>query len=451
MNPADCAHQRFIVLGAARSGLAAAQLLRRAGAQVFVSESSGRETKAREADLLDETRIPSEFGGHSDRVFQGDAWVVSPGIPISSPWIQKALDRGIPVFGELETASWFCRAPMVAVTGSNGKSTTTALLGDLFKASGRPCVVAGNIGDPFSKFADTLAPEGVAVLEVSSFQLETTRDFHPRVAVYLNLTPDHLNRHGTLEEYGRLKARIFENQGADDVVVYNVQDILVADSVRTARSRKLAFGVKDDPSLAGWVGEDRLMIRIGEKIETLLPKQDVGIQGEHNMSNVLAAALAAHVLDLPIPTIRSVLRRFHGLPHRMEAVRTIDGVLWVNDSKATNTDSVWYALGSYSGPIVWIAGGRDKESDFTVLADRVREKTKAIILIGEAASKMEKAFARLKPISHAGSLEEAVTQARHLARSGDVVLLSPACASFDMFRDFEDRGERFRTLVEKLP
>ena len=427
-----------------------ALLLDRAGAHVFVSESSGREAKGGEADVLDNARIPSEFGGHSDRVFKSDVWVVSPGIPISSPWIRKAMDKDIPVVGELEAASWFCRAPMVAVTGSNGKSTTTALLGELFKASRRPCVVAGNIGDPFSKYADSLAPEGVAVLEVSSFQLETIREFHPRVAVYLNLTPDHLNRHGTLDEYGRLKARIFENQEADDVVVFNVLDERVADSVRAARSRKLAFGVKDDRSLAGWIADGRLIIDVGRRSEILLPIPDVGIQGEHNMANVLAAALAARVMDVPMRTLRNVLRRFRGLPHRMETVRTIDGVQWVNDSKATNTDSVWYALGSYDGPIVWIAGGRDKDSDFTVLADRVREKTKAIVLIGEAASKMEKAFAHLKPISRVSSLQDAVEQARRLARPGDVVLLSPACASFDMFRDFEDRGERFRSMVEKL-
>jgi UDP-N-acetylmuramoylalanine--D-glutamate ligase len=438
------------VFGAASSGLSAALLLRRHGARVFVSEHKPQSDAAEATRLLQSAGIQAEFGLHSDRALDADWIVVSPGIPLSALPLQKAKEKGIPIFGELEAASWFCDAPIVAVTGSNGKSTTTALIGEAFKASGRRTAVAGNIGRPFSEDADTLMPGDVAVLEVSSFQLETVKSFHPKAALYLNLTQDHLNRHGSLENYGRLKARIFENQDPSDLLIFNGKDAGVTALAENACSRKLVFGVDRPGHECGFIRGGEMVLRVGGVEERVLPADALGIQGEHNVANALAASLACRCLGVGAKDLAGTLRSFRGLPHRLEFVRDLEGVGYVNDSKATNPDSVWYALGSFNRPVVLIAGGRDKDQDFSVLRERISEKVRCVVLIGEAADKMEKAFAGVKPISRAGSFEEAIRMARSQARQGDVVLLSPACASFDMFRNFEDRGDQFRTLVRAL-
>jgi len=441
---------RVTVLGAGRSGTAVAELLHKKGAEVFLSEEASIDEKQDAAEFLERIPIQSEFGGHTSRVFKADWLVVSPGVPLSSPVIQTAKEKGIPIFGELEVASWFCRAPIIGITGSNGKSTTTVLLGEIFKKSGRPCIVAGNIGQPFSKYVEKTYPDGVAVVEVSSFQLETIQNFHPEVAVFLNLTPDHLNRHGSMENYGRIKSQIFKNQTPSDYAVVNGQDSFVIKLARNIKSKRIIFGTEDKSTMCGFVRDDALTIRLNEKEEEILPVGELGIKGEHNVLNSLAAALAALVMDVDLDDIRSTLRNFRGLPHRMEFVREVNGVRWVNDSKATNVDSVWYALRSFSSPVILIAGGRDKDSDFTSLRERIKEKVRGIILIGEAADKMEKAFKDLKPMLRASSLKEAVDRARKMANSGDVVLLSPGCASFDMFKNFEDRGKQFKALVKEL-
>ena len=417
---------------------------------MFVSEKASVQEKQEEIEMLTRAGVSSEFGGHTSRVLEADWWVVSPGISQSSSLLQSVKEKGIPVFGELEVASWLCRAPIVAVTGSNGKSTTTALLGEVFRAAGRRCVVAGNIGQPFSDFVEETVPEGVAVLEVSSFQLETIRDFHPRIAVFLNLTPDHLDRHGSMEDYGRMKSRIFENQKPSDLLVFNGMDPRVVALVRRAKSRKVVFGIEDPSMGCGFVRQGMMTLRLEDEEEEVLSPEHMGIRGEHNVANALAVALAARFMGVDLESIRKVFRSFRGLPHRMEFIRNVDGVVWVNDSKATNPDSVWYALGSFSTPVVLIAGGRDKDSDFTVLRERIREKARGVILLGEAAEKMEKAFRGLQPVVRVRSLKEAVDEARKMAEPEDVVLLSPGCASFDMFRDFEDRGEQFKTLVRQL-
>lgn len=295
-----------------------------------------------------------------------------------------------------------------------------------------------------------LSPDGVAVLEVSSFQLETIRTFRPKTALILNLTPDHLNRHGSFENYARLKARICENQTEADFLVLNGQDQPVLNLAQQARSRKSYFGVDVPGQRCGFVLNGRLVLRMNGLLEDLVAIGDMGIHGEHNVANALAASLACRLMDVPKDSLVQALRAFKGLPHRLEFIRQLDGILYMNDSKATNVDSVWYALGSFDQPVVLIAGGRDKDSDFTVLRERIREKVRAVVLIGEAADKMTIAWGGLKPLVRADSLLDAVDKARTLARSGDVVLLSPACASFDMFRNFEDRGDQFRGLVRML-
>ncbi|MBN2200391.1 UDP-N-acetylmuramoyl-L-alanine--D-glutamate ligase [bacterium] len=440
---------RVTVLGAARSGLAAAELLKRHGASVFLSESAPAAEKAEAVQRLSAASIPAEFNGHSDRAFEADWMLVSPGIPPQASALKIAAGKGIPVAGELEAASWYCRAPIVAITGSNGKSTVTALTGEILKAAGLPVVVAGNIGRAFSEDAEKASPDGAAVIEVSSFQMETVRTFRPRVAVFLNLTQDHINWHGSFEAYGRAKARIFENQTAEDTLVVFAADAGVTRLAASARSRIARFDLKPSGDPCGFVRSGVLMLRESGADHELVPMDDLGIRGEHNVLNALASALACRALDVSLDPIRRTLRAFRGLPHRLEFVLECGGVAWINDSKGTNVDSVRYALGSVGRPVILIAGGRDKDSDFTVLRDGLKARARAVILIGEAAGKMEKAFAGACPTERAGSLRESVARARSLARPGDAVLLSPACASFDMFRNFEDRGDQFKALVRE--
>lgn len=441
----------MVVLGAARSGLAAAALLNRHGARVLVSEAAPEKQKTGAARRLRSLGIESEFGGHTGRIYNADGWVISPGIPLDGPVIREARERGIPVIGELELAFRFCRAPIVAVTGSNGKSTVTDLIGHLFAVHGVSARVAGNIGDSFAEHAESLDESKVAVVEVSSFQLETIDRFRPRVAVFLNLTPDHLDRHGSMEKYGKLKARIFENQTASDALVYNILDTRVTRLASASRGWRIPFGRRIEGHICGYEQGGRLKIRdIAQKEHDVISIQEMALAGEHNRLNSLAASLAVHAMGVDIASIRKGLMTYRSLPHRLEKIRTLHGVEWINDSKATNVDAVYYALSAFEKPVVLIAGGKDKQSDFTLLSPRIREKVKAVVLIGEAADKMEKAWRGLVPLTRAESLEQAVRLAAEASGEGDAVLLSPACASFDMFENFEDRGNQFRELVERL-
>ncbi len=440
---------RFVILGAGRSGIAAAKLLSKYGGYVFVSESEKISDKEREAELLERLGIPSEFGGHEFDINDFDLMIPSPGIPLSAPVIRDAVDK-IPIVGELEVASWFCESPIIAVTGSNGKSTTTALIGEIFRMDGRQYIVAGNIGNPFSDHVENVGSDGVAVLEVSSFQLETIESFHPKISVFLNLTPDHLDRHGSMEIYGKIKSKIFMNQTSLDYSILNGKDRRVLDLASEYEIQKVLFGVEKDLPICGFVKSGVIVLRMNEGDEELLHVSDMKIRGEHNTTNGVAAALSARLMGAAVESIRKALKNFSGLPHRMEFIREINGVRWINDSKATNIDSVWYALDSFDTPVVLIAGGRDKDSDFTLLRKIVKEKTKAVLLLGEAAEKMKRSFEGIDNIIMVRSLKEAVERAAEMAEPGESVLLSPACTSFDMFKNFEDRGDKFKKLVMDL-
>jgi UDP-N-acetylmuramoylalanine--D-glutamate ligase len=442
--------KKITVLGAARSGVAAAKLLAGKGAHLLVSEQAAYEKKEEEGHNLKALGIETEFGGHTSQIYDSDFWVVSPGISLSSPVIQNAKKQNIPIYGELEVASWYCQSPIVAVTGSNGKSTVTAILGEIFKNAAIPCVVAGNIGSPFSGSVERTVPEGVAVLEVSSFQLETIHKFHPKISILLNLTPDHLDRHGSMSIYGAIKSRIFENQSFEDWFIYNGCDDQVKALARKAKCKKAVFGLQDSTMPSGFIHDGQLTYTMDTAREMVMSIQDMRIRGEHNALNALAVLLAARLMDVPVNNIRNTLQSFPGLPHRLEFVREVDGIRWINDSKGTNVDSVWYALGSFLEPVILIAGGRDKDSDFSRLKKKIQERVRGIVLLGEAAEKMKEVFFGLCPIQTASSLQNAVEIASQIARNGDVVLLSPACASFDMFRNFEDRGDHFKELVRNL-
>lgn len=446
----DIQGKSIAVLGVGQSGLAVAKLLLRHGVRVFVSDSAPLDEKEEARELLNSLQIPYEFGEHSEKVLRHEGIVVSPGISLNHPILLSAQKACIPIWGELEVASWFCKSPIVAITGSNGKSTVTQWIGEVFQKSGLSTLVAGNIGNAFSEWVEKSVPEGVVVLEVSSFQLETIHTFHPFIAVFLNLSQDHLNRHGTLENYGKMKARIFENQTENDYAILNGEDDFVRLLTQSIYSKRVFFGHSECGEWCGFVRGGKLVLRLNGTEEELLSVSELALPGDHNLQNALAVALATRVFGINQEIISEALHTFRGLPHRLEWVRTLDQVRWVNDSKATNVDSVRYALGSFEAPIVLIAGGRDKDSDFTVLREEVKKKVRCGILIGEAAEKIEKAWERACPLIRANSLKEAVDMARKQAHSGDVVLLSPACASFDMFKNFEDRGEQFKKLVWSL-
>lgn len=443
------------VVGAARSGLAAAALLRRAGAHVFLTERDAI-PEATEA-LLVEQDILFEDRGHTDRALRADLVVVSPGVPDSSPVVARALRQGIPVRSELEVASWFCDATILAVTGSNGKTTTTSLLGHVMAASGRTTWVAGNIGTPLSAIVERTRNDDVVVLEVSSFQLDHVERFRPHVAIQLNITPDHLDRYGhDFEAYARAKLRLCAAQGPGDFVVYNRDDerlAAFADTLRPgAGPTPLAITLGEPGSTdAGFVRDSSLILRIHDSEEHLMRAEELALKGRHNLYNSLAAAVAARVTEVRSDLVRESLQSFEGVPHRLETVRELDGVRWVNDSKATNVNAVWYALESFREPVILIAGGRDKGNDYEPLKPLVRGKVRAVIAIGESAATVEHELGPCaEEAMRARSMAEAVHLARRVARPGDVVLLSPACASFDQFENYEHRGDTFRRLVADL-
>lgn len=449
----DVRGKQFTIIGAARSGLAAARLLRRHGANVFVTDSGSGSDEARAQ--LAEIEGSFEFGGHSPRAREADFFVISPGVPDDVPFVASLIADGLPLYSEVEVASWFCRAPIVAITGSNGKTTTTALTAHVFRKGGRRTSVAGNIGDPFSDVADRLDDQDLLVLEVSSFQLDHIASFRPRVSVILNITPDHLDRYqNDFQRYADSKARIFENQGEGDAIVYNADDRVVRERVSDRQNggvSTLAFSTEAAVEQGVFVRERDIVFRLTNQEETLMPYEEISLRGRHNLYNSLAASMAARFLEVSNDAIRESMRTFEGVPHRLELVREVDGIRFVNDSKATNVNAVWYALESFDEPIVLIAGGQDKGNDYDEIIPLVSAKVRALITMGSGAEGIEAALGPHVPwVARAESLDAAVKKARSVARSGDIVLLSPACASFDMFENYEHRGEVFRRAVERL-
>ncbi len=453
--PITLKNTNVTVVGGARSGLAVARLLASEGARVFLTERGAPAAGMEEA--LKAHKVQSEFGGHTARALDADAFVVSPGVPSTAPLVVQAQRAGIPVYAEIEVASWFCRAPIVAITGTNGKTTTTSLVGYVFRQSGRETVVGGNIGYPFSDYVRNVPEDGVAVLEVSSFQLDHIATFRPKVSILLNVTPDHLDRYDhDFNRYAQSKYRVFENQRAGDALVYNADDAIVADYLALVHPRRafraLAISQNSEPAEGAFVRDGQIVIRLHQQEETLMPITQLALRGRHNLYNSLAAAVAARVMEVRSEVVRESLATFEGVPHRLEFVRDVRGVRYINDSKATNVNAVWYALESFpSEKIVLVAGGRDKGNDYASLRALVREKVRAVVALGESADKVMRDLGGAAPISEkVPSMEAAIQRASQLARPGDVVLLSPACSSFDMFENYEDRGDTFKRLVMNL-
>lgn len=445
-------NKRVLVVGLGKSGLAAAKFLKARGAHVTVSDARPATLIAELPELVS-GGIAVESGSHGLLTFRRqDLIVVSPGVPNDVPELKQVRAMGMRIVGELELGSQFLEGEVIAITGSNGKTTTTTLVGEILKASGRPTLVGGNIGRPVVELADEASADTWSVLEVSSFQLETIESFGPRIAMVLNLTPDHLDRHGTFAQYAAAKARITENQTADDFLVLNAEDVETQKIAARTRAQIFWFSNKRRVKQGAFVHGDGVYFcaREGARPEPVMPLAEITLAGAHNVENVCAAVCAARLAGVDAETIRRAVGQFKAVEHRLEFVRELDGVRWFNDSKATNVDATAKAVESFAGGIVLILGGKDKDSDYTTLGPLLRERVKLGITIGSAAEKIETQLAPFAKIEGAGTLERAVARARELATSGDVVLLAPACASFDQFRNYEHRGEVFKDLVRAL-
>lgn len=442
-------------MGLGRSGQAATRALIQRGAAVTATDRRSPAELEGALPTFTEGAVRYQLGGHPESAFQdADLVVMSPGIPLESvKAIQAAQVRGVPVIGEMELGFGLTNAPIVAITGTNGKSTTTALAGEILKAAGLRIFVGGNLGRPLCDAVLERTPWDWIVVEVSSFQLETIRTFRPRVAVLLNVTPNHLDRYRGLEDYLGAKMRIFENQAADDVAVLNADDPFVMKRIDGIRSRRIFISRTPGTEPGVYLDSDRVMA-IGLPVSPIrieiLRRNEIPLRGSHVVENVLAASAIGTVCGCAPGQIREVVKGFKGLEHRLETVRRHRGVLYVNDSKATTVAALAKALEAFSEPIVLIAGGRDKGGDFNLLRDLVKDRVKMVLSIGEARTALRAAWGDLRPVIDVKDLEEAVKRAAVEAAAGDVVLLSPACSSFDMFRDFEDRGHHFKEAVNRL-
>jgi len=447
----ELAHKRVLVVGLGRSGIAVAGLCAARGAQVTVTDKRPAAALGEALGQLPPS-VVQELGGHKRETFLGaDLIVLSPGVP-EIPELAAARAASVEITGELELASQFVAATIIGITGTNGKSTTTTLIGEMLRATGRPTFVGGNLGEPLAEAVGTPAAEagGFCVVEVSSFQLETVGTFHPRVAVLLNITPDHLDRHGDLEGYAAAKARIFAAQTPDDFAVVNFDDPLAVRASAPARSRRDGFSIVESLATGAWLGGP-LMLKLTNQPPESYPADLPWLIGQrHNQANALAALLAARLAGASPAEARAGLLAFRPLAHRMELVAEAGGIAYYDDSKGTNVGAVVAALDGFPRPVVLIAGGRDKGGDYGPLAEALRRVGRAAILIGEAADKMQAAFNGVLPIERAMTLEAAVDAAHRLARPGDAVVLSPACSSFDMFRDYAHRAEVFRAAVARV-
>jgi len=444
-------NKRVLVVGLGKSGVASALFLKAQGARVTVSDTKTPDELKEEIPKLLDEGIAVETGGHGERTFQGqDLIVVSPGVPVDAPPLVQARALGEKVIGEIELAAQFFPGHIVAITGSNGKTTTTTLAGEIVAAGGFPAVVGGNIGTPAITLVQGATTDTVAVLEVSSFQLETIQTFRPWIAVVLNITPDHLDRHRTFAAYTDAKARIFENQRDDDFAVLNADDPTTAGLATRTRAQVFWFSRKKEVKQGAYAHDGRILFRDVNGQHEIMLTSEIALKGSHNVENVLAAVCVGALTEVPRERIRQAVRGFTAVEHRLEHVATLCGVEYYNDSKATNVDATIKALESFPANIHLILGGKDKGSDYTVLNDLLRQRVKRVYTIGAAAAKIESQIRGAAEIVHAETLENAIWRASEAARPGDIVLLAPACASFDQFRSYEHRGKVFKEVVGKL-
>ena len=446
----DLRGKRVLVVGLARTGVAAALFCAARGARVTATDSRTESEIGESVAKLRDAGVALELGGHREQSFlDQDLIIPSPGVPADEVHLQKARARGVKIWSEIELAYRFMKGRLIGITGSNGKTTTTSLVQHILATAGMRTVLAGNIGTPLIACVDAMNEISWTVAELSSFQLELIESFRPNIGVLLNLTPDHLDRHHTMEAYGAAKARLFENQTGDDAAIVNADDSAAA-KYAPAHLRVYWFSRKRELAQGAFVRGDDVVFHSDGANEHLLKVSGIPLVGAHNLENVLAAAAAAKLAGASAAEIAAGVRSFAGVEHRIEFVAEIGGVRYYNDSKATNVDATLKALHSFPGRILIILGGKDKDSDYTVLQKPLREKAILALLIGAAADKIERQISGSVAIERAETLERAVETASHAAQPGDVVLLAPACASFDQFQNYEHRGRTFKELVRKL-
>jgi UDP-N-acetylmuramoylalanine--D-glutamate ligase len=442
--------KKVLVVGLGKSGLSAALFLRRRGAQVTVSDTRSAESLAKEIPALLDEGVMVEAGGHGVLTFRRqDLIVVSPGVPLDTPELVQARTFGLPIIGELELAAQFLKGQILAITGSNGKTTTTTLVGEILKEAGIPVLVGGNIGVPVVDLIEQSTDETWSVLEVSSFQLESTQEFHPAIAVILNITPDHLDRHGNFENYARAKERIFAAQDPKDATVLNADNARTARAASRSGGRVFWFSIEHSVGQGAWV-EDGWVVYRGARdaqLEQVIPLGKIPLKGEHNVENVVAAVCAARQAGAAPEAIGRAIANFQAVEHRLEFVATVNGVDYYNDSKATNVDATAKAVAAFNSGIHLILGGKDKGSDYLVLTDLLRQRVRSVYTIGAAAAKIESQLRGVVSLHSCETLEKAVNAAANAARPGEIILLAPACSSFDQFENYEQRGKIFKELV----
>ena len=447
----DMKEKRVLIVGLKRSGVAAAQLCAEQGAKVIVSDSADRKAFSSETEALRGIEVEFEFGAHRTETFlKPDLIVVSPGVPLSIEPLRAARAKGIEVISELELASRYLRGRIVAITGSNGKTTTTALTGEILRAAGYPTLVGGNIGTPLTSLVSASTDESIVVVEVSSFQLEAIPTFRPLVGVVLNVTPDHLDRYDSFDEYASFKRALFKNQKARDWAVLNLDDPVSAQFGRNLASRIWWFSHQKSLSEGCFFSENQIVVAHEGSRISVIARSEVPLLGAHNIENCLAAVSAAAILGADFRNVARSIAEFPGVEHRLEFVAEVNGVRYFNDSKATNVDATTKALESFEGNVVLILGGKDKGSDYTVLCPLLKERVKAVLLIGAAGEKIERQLGNVVTMHRCQTLTRAVEVAPSLTTRGDVVLLAPACASFDQFENYEHRGRFFKELVRGL-
>ena len=438
------------VIGLGRSGVAAAQLANFLEADVFVSDSSSSDSIKKNFQLLKSIGIEGETGENSNKIFNTDLMIVSPGIPADSPIVLEAIERDIRIIGEIEFASLFTDCKIIGVTGSNGKSTTVHALAEMCQSNNINGVLAGNVGIPFSdKVLDELQkPDSkrVYILEISSFQMEFIEKFHPYISIFLNISPDHLDRHKTFDNYLAAKLRLADNQTDQDFIIYNADDPILTESLHNINIQQITFG--PDNSLKNIFSVKNSNV-INKEYAKLTKLENIGLPGQHNLYNLLAAASGAHCLGISDTKIANVMKTFNGIPHRLESIGTIDGIEFVNDSKATNIDAVKVAIESYEKPIILILGGLAKGNDFAELI-KFKDKIKCIIAYGDANKVIHDELNLTFDVNLVDLLQDAVKLGHEKANKNEIVLLSPGCASFDQFNNFEDRGIKFAEWVREL-
>ena len=442
-------NKKLLVMGLGKTGLSLCRFLSKRGASVTATDAKNASALGDLPELLKKMGVTVVLGEHQERLLEEQALIIlSPGVPHTLLSVRRAMEKGVPVIGEIELASWFIKEPIVAVTGTNGKTTVTTLISEMLQASGKRIFTGGNIGTPLIDYVDLGEPKECVVAEISSFQLDTIHTFSPQVAVLLNVTDDHLDRYRDFDEYAASKMRIFMNQDENGSAVIYGDDFLLRKLSGQIRSSKLYFGSKKEASLEAVISEDQILVKKRTGSFSLEIKS-LPLSGGHNYENIAAAALASLAAGGTEEGIRIALSHFKGLPHRIEHVADVNGVAFYDDSKATNVDAVLRALEAFSTPLFLIMGGRDKQGDFGVLKNHVKKNVKKIFLIGEAAPLIRKALHGCVDMAEAATMEAAVSMAYECAQSGEVVLLSPACASFDMYKSYAHRGDEFKKAVQK--